>query len=828
MPIITKAAASRAHDKRGALMADRRGKVVAGAGRDGRMPGRNGKIIGSGWRARVVLALLLALLPTPLMAETSPPAPSEVVFLAEIIVLLVCGRLLGEAMQRIGQPAVMGQLLAGVLLGPSVFGALSPGLQHALFPGTHEQSGMIGAVGQLGILMLLLLTGMETDLSLIRKTRRAAFSVSLAGIAVPFLCGVAVGEFLPDSMLPNPDHRLVTTLFLGTALAISSVKIVAMAVRELDFMRRTLGQVIVAAAIIDDTLGWIILAIILGLAQSGTVELGSLAQSVFGTLLFLLASFTIGRRLVFLLIRWANDNLVSDVPVITTILVVMGVMALITDAIGVHTVLGAFVAGILVGQSPILTKHIDEQLRGLIVALFMPVFFGLAGLSANLDVLADPRILLLSLGLILIASIGKFSGAFLGGLFGGFAWRESVALGWGMNARGSTEIIVATIGLATGALSQTLFTMILTMAVVTTMAMPPMLRWSLSRVPLRPDEQVRLEREAFEAEGFVTNMERLLAAVDENANGRFASRLAGLIAGSRRIPVTILRVAPEVAPRPERTRAPALPAQVEAVAKATAETAKPDNPEPDVAPAPVDITMRSEEKPFEEAVADEAKKGYDLLVIGVEPAAVDGVFDDKVARVAAEFKGPFAVAEARGAHRRAEIGRSLDILVPVTGTDYSRRGAEVAMALARADHGSVTALYVAAPSRRPWRRELRAAWAIAADEEAILRDIVALGDRMDVEVRTAVRTGTEAADAILRQLKAGRHNLVVMGVSARSGPTLFFGAVPAAVLAQSDRSVLFVSSGGRPAEAPAAAPPKAPTGAGTNAALAGAPGRAAS
>jgi Kef-type K+ transport system membrane component KefB/nucleotide-binding universal stress UspA family protein len=808
-------------------MADRREKVVAGAGRDGQMPGRAGKIIGGGWRACLALAFLLALLPTPLAAEASQPAPSEVVFLAEIIVLLVCGRLLGEAMQRIGQPAVMGQLLAGVLLGPSVFGALSPGLQHALFPGTPGQSGMIGAVGQLGILMLLLLTGMETDLSLIRKTRRAAFSVSLAGIAVPFLCGVVVGELLPDSMLPNPDHRLVTTLFLGTALAISSVKIVAMAVREMDFMRRTLGQVIVAAAIIDDTLGWIILAIILGLAQHGTIELGSLAQSVFGTLLFLLASFTIGRRLVFLLIRWANDNLVSDVPVITTILVVMGVMALITHAIGVHTVLGAFVAGILVGQSPILTRHIDEQLRGLITALFMPVFFGLAGLSANLDVLADPAMLLLSLGLILIASIGKFSGAFLGGLFGGFAWRESFALGWGMNARGSTEIIVATIGLATGALSQTLFTMILTMAVVTTMAMPPMLRWSLARVPMRPDEEARLEREAFEAEGFVTTMERLLVAVDENANGRFASRLAGLVAGSRRIPMTILRVAPDVPPRRTRAAAPP-PAQVEAVAKATAETAKPDNPEPDVAPKPVDITMRSEERPFEEAVADEAKKGYDLLVVGVEPAAVEGVFDDKVARIAAEFKGPFAVAEARGSHRRAEIGRALDILVPVTGTDYSRRGAEVALALALADHGSVTALYVAAPSRRPWRRQLRAAWAIAADEGAILRDIVALGDRMDVEVRTAVHAGTDAADAILRQLKAGRHNLVVMGVSARSGPTLFFGAVPAAVLAQSDRSVLFVSSGGQLAEAPAAAPPKAPSGAGANAALAGTPGRAAS
>jgi Kef-type K+ transport system membrane component KefB/nucleotide-binding universal stress UspA family protein len=762
-------------------MADRREKVGTGADRDGKM-------IGSGWRTRLALAFILVALPTPLAAEGSQHAPSEVVFLSEIIVLLVCGRLLGEAMQRIGQPAVMGQLLAGILLGPSVFGALSPELQHALFPGTHEQRGMIDAVSQLGILMLLLLTGMETDLSLIRKTRRAAFSVSLAGIAVPFLCGVLVGYSLPDSMLPNPDHRLVTTLFLGTALSISSVKIVAMAVREMDFMRRTLGQVIVAAAIIDDTVGWIIIAIILGLAQQGTVELGSLAQSVFGTLLFLAASFTIGRRVVFLLIRWANDKLVSDVPVITTIVVVMGVMALITHAIGVHTVLGAFVAGILVGQSPILTRHIDEQLRGLIVALFMPVFFGLAGLSANLDILADPSMLLLSLGLILIASFGKFSGAFLGGAFGGLSWRESFAIGWGMNARGSTEVIVATIGLATGALSQTLFTMILAMAVVTTMAMPPMLRWSLSRVPLRPEEKARLEREAFAAEGFVTNMERLLAAVDENANGRFASRLAGLIAGSRRIPMTMLRVEPE--PTPRRAAA-----QVEAVAKATAEAAKPakpDNPKPDAAPAPVDITMRSQDKPAEQAVADEAKKGYDFLVIGVEPPAKEGVFDDKVARIAAEFKGPFAIAEARGLHRRAGVGRALDILVPVIGTEYSRRGAEVALALARAGHGSVTALYVAAPNRRPWRQ--RTAWAIAADEAVILREIVDLGDRMDVEVRTAARTGTEAAGAILRQLKAGNHNLVVMGVSARSGPVLFFGAVPSAVLAQSEHSVLFVSS----------------------------------
>src|SRR5207249_4714613 len=173
----------------------------------------------------------------------------------------------GEAMQRIGQPSVMGQLLAGVLLGPSIFGALAPDLQLALFPRTPEQASMIDAVSQLGILMLLLLTGMETDLSLVRKAGRIALSVSVAGIAIPFLCGILLGESLPDEMLPNPDQRLITTLFLGTALAISSVKIVAMTIRELGFMRRTLGQVTVAAAIVDDTIGWIIIAIILGIAQ---------------------------------------------------------------------------------------------------------------------------------------------------------------------------------------------------------------------------------------------------------------------------------------------------------------------------------------------------------------------------------------------------------------------------------------------------------------------------------------------------------------------------------------------------------------------------------
>src|SRR5205823_11502707 len=228
---------------------------------------------------------------------------------------------------------------------------------------------------------LLLLTGMETDLKLVRTVGKASLSISVTGVAIPFICGFVLGQFLPEWLLPHPDQRLLTSLFLGTALSISSIKIVAAIVREMGFTRRNLGQIIVASAICEDSIGWIIIAITFGLAEAGSIDVLSVSKSVLGTAAFLIASLTIGRRLVFFAIRWANDHFESDFPVITTILVIMGAMALTTHFIGVHTVLGAFVAGVLTGESPILSKHIDEQLRGLIIAFFMPVFFGIAGLS---------------------------------------------------------------------------------------------------------------------------------------------------------------------------------------------------------------------------------------------------------------------------------------------------------------------------------------------------------------------------------------------------------------------------------------------------------------
>ncbi|MCG2668662.1 cation:proton antiporter [Bradyrhizobium sp. GCM10023182] len=714
-------------------------------------------------------------------------SPSEFLLVTQIVLLIAVGRGLGEIMQRIGQPSVIGELLAGILLGPSLFGWIWPDAQTAIFPKMPEQKAMLDGIAQFGILLLLLLTGMETDLKLVKKVGKAAIAISIAGILVPFACGFALGEFLPDALLPKPEQRLVASLFMGTALSISSVKIVAVVVREMNFMRRNVGQIIVATAVIDDTIGWIIIAVIFSLASQGTLDLASVAKAVLGTLVFLAVSFTIGRRLVFQLIRWANDNLVSVAAVITVILLLMGVMALITHAIGVHTVLGAFVAGILVGESPILTRQIDERLRGLISSFFMPVFFGLAGLSADLSVLRDPNLLLLTGLLVVIASVGKFGGAFVGGTLGGLSTRESLALASGMNARGSTEVIIATIGLSIGVLSQNLFTMIVTMAIVTTMAMPPMLRAALAKLPMNKEEKERLEREEFEKRGFVANLERPLLAVDESVNATFASHIVGLIAGMRGLPITVLHIGKRAG---EQERGRDEEASHEAVVKKAAETVSTNG---DGEVGSIDVVTRARRAELGETITEEARKGFDLLVVGVDKVtAAKDRFDRKIEDIAAKFDGPLAIVAARGKHLKQPMPDRLNILVPVSGSGVSKRGAEVAVALTQAGSGSLRVIYVATTRDKGAQRGASRG---LGQEAGVLKDASDLAARYEVDITTTLRVNRAPQAAILREIDTTDVDLVVMGVDRIQADHLSFGGVADAVLRQSKVSVLLVSSG---------------------------------
>ena len=690
------------------------------------------------------------------------------IFAAELILLLLAGRLLGEGLSRLGQPALFGQLLAGVLLGPSIFGALFPELRQVLFPDSKTLKSMIDGIAQTGILLLLLLTGMETNLALIQRRRRAVVSSSLFGIAVPFACGVALAYALPGEVIPDHSTRLVTALFLGTALAISAVKIVAMVLMEIGAIRRDLGQLILATAILDDTIAWIIIAVISGIAAHGTVDLASIGASLAGTALFLAFSFTVGRRLVAALIVWVNDNLTIEVPVITAILVVMLAMALTTELICVHTALGAFIAGVLIGQSPILTEHIEGQLRGFIMAFFSPVFFAVAGLGMDLRTLLNPTLALFTLAVVLVASVGKFSGALIGGRVGGLTTRESLALAVGLNGRGSTEVIIATIGLSMGALGNQLYTMIVAMAVITTMAMPPMVRWMMARVPLGEEEARRLEKEDAEETERLPKMERALVYVDDSPNGRLAARLAGLFAARQKVLTTVLEAEAVEERGPEEAAAHRHVAEAAEATSTLLESRR---------ATPKGLVT---ERPSAEADALEKEigRGYDIAFVGVDRPIVDAArFDPRLQRLVTGFEGPVAIA-VNGAGAAGPADVPLDILLPAAGTQDARLATEIAIALGDASKGAVSALHVFDPQAdvallRGRSRRLGL---------SLLVDIHRAGKRAGVPVKGMTATNVHPETEIRRAVRGGQFDLVVLGTSLRQGETKFLGPRTAALL----------------------------------------------
>jgi len=358
-----------------------------------------------------------------------------------------------------------------------------------------------------------------------------------------------------------------------------------------------------------------------------------------------------------------------------------------------------------------------------------------------------------------------------------------------MNARGSTEVIIATVGLSMGALSQTLFTMIVTMAIITTMAMPPTLRWALSRVPMRKEEKLRIEREEMEEKGFVPKLERLLLAIDDSANGKFATRIGGIIAGANAMPTTVMHIHGKKRPSKSaieqaKEKAKEIGETVQIVAGRSDDSKRDDEKNE----TKIDVTTMIEKAPKADAVAAEAEKGYDLMVLGLDKTVTNKTdFHDDITNLAAGFAGPLAVVEARDGQLDDPLHSRLSILVPVNGTDHSRRAAEVAIAVARATRAPLTALYVAPGGKNKTRRSRQY-------EEAILKDIAALAETYGVQIKTAVRADIAADEAIVKEMGRRRNNLVVLGVSRRPGDKLFFGDTAAALLAKSTKSLLFVAA----------------------------------
>ena len=302
----------------------------------------------------------------------------------------MAARSLGVLATRLGLPSVVGELLAGLVVGPSLLGNVAPGLFEWLFPQNAEQFHLLEIVSWLGVIMLLILTGLETDIGLIIRKGKSAAAISLGGIAVPFATGLGLGFLLLQSFLAAPDKRLVFALFIGTAMSISAIPVIGKVLMEMNVIRRDIGQITLAAGMIDDTIGWILLSVVAGLASSGAVSFLTVGRSFLSVLIVLAVAYTVGRWLVSLLIRTLDNHVGGDGVMITTLMALALAFGAVTHALRLEAVLGAFIAGILVGQ----VKRFDDRVRHIFeqvaLGVFAPVFFAAAGLRVDLGQLADP------------------------------------------------------------------------------------------------------------------------------------------------------------------------------------------------------------------------------------------------------------------------------------------------------------------------------------------------------------------------------------------------------------------------------------------------------
>lgn len=679
--------------------------------------------------------------------------------LLQLALLLLLARTLGEIARRLGQPSVVGELLAGIILGPTLLGGLSPFVDTWLIPDAGAQGWLLEGAGLTGALFLLLITGMETDLALLRRHSRAAAGTSIGGITLPFVTGFVLGQYLPATLLGSEAERVVFALFIATAMSISAIPVIARVLMDLDLMRRDVGQTIIAAGMTDDAIGWTLLSVVAGLAAGDAVTLGSVGLALVRVIGFLVVSLTVGSWLVHALFAWVRD---ARGPFVQLSLVA-GLMfgwAALAQALGLEAVFGAFVVGMILGREQTLSAAVHDHIAAISFGVFTPIFFGIAGLKVDARILGDSRLLGITLLVIAVATFGKVLGGYVGGRWiGGRDRWTSLAFGIGMNARGAMEIIIATVGLNLAIISRDMFSIIVVMAMATSLMAPPGLRWALRRVHMDDTETERLRRESLARASRVARIRRVLVPLRtrplHERGERLEVALLDRLRGDETMEVTLF----SAAKRGQRAEALDFLAAVEpAFQPAHVRRRVVEGGEPDV------------------AILREARKSYDLLMLGARERATgrDALFDRFVDRVMRLAPCPTVVVQGRP---RPDAWPPSRILVPVSGSQGSREAAELAFRLA-GETGLVALLNVVPTGGDDVTRI-----ATPAAEERRLHAAAEVVEHMRTHADAhgarslpLVREGNDVESVVLDVAREIGAELIVLGTTVRAGSgRLFLG-----------------------------------------------------
>jgi len=669
-------------------------------------------------------------------------------FLIQFTLLFVLARLLADVMKRFGQATVIGELLAGIVLGPTILGRFAPSLNALIFPADPTVNHLIEGLSWIGIILLLLYTGLETDLDILRGMGRRALGVSLFGIVVPWAAGFAFGRMLPASYLVAPGERLIFSLFMAVAMSISAVPVIAKILIDLDLMRRDIGMLILASGLLDDTIGWLMLSMVAGLAAHGTIDLKSIGSILAAVIAFVAFCYYIAGRLVVRLIRWVDDRAAADHAGISIMVGLAMVFAIITQAIGIHAVFGAFIAGVMLGRSTRLRRGDRTELEAATVGVFAPVFFSYSGLKVDLFALHGAGLLAIVLALSII---GKLAGCTLGGLITGLKPREGLAVAAGMNARGGMGIIVALIGLSLHVLTPAMYAIIVLVAIITSVMTPPLLNWLLTGIATRPEEAERLEREKLLARlPFSKEGAKLLVLSGGGPHAQLAAHLAAALGNHHDASITVFH-ATTADTSAGNANASAHFERIKAIAE--------------LGGARNIIERSGSGETIAGAIIKESERGYDAIFAGASRLEGNYTLGGEVLQELVErTHAPLVIAR--------DVGAPLPlrrVLVPTTGASFSRLGAFVALLYTVATNAHLTALHVSeAPPlslSTVYRFRRRST---ANDGAPIAEEIRELGRELGIEVEARVATAAKPEAAIVSIADKDNYDLLIMGAVCRA------------------------------------------------------------
>lgn len=394
--------------------------------------------------------------------------------LLQLAAMLIMARVFAELARKLNQPAVVGELLAGIILGPTILGTFTPELFEYLFMSNQGTNIALDGIVQIAVILLLFIAGLEVELHLIWSQGKAVMGISLLGLVVPFALGFVFPYYYPNFFGLADDERLLFSLFMGTAMSITALPVVVRILMDTDMFKSKIGMLIVASSMVNDIIGWLIFSVILSFMGQGSNL--SLIQTIGITLLFSLFMLTLGKAIINRILPWINKNLAWPGGILSLSMSFCFLAAAFTEWLGIHAIFGAFLLGIALGDSEHMSERAKEIVHQFINNIFAPLFFVSIGLKINFVENFD---LPLTLAILAISFTGKIVGSGIGASRGGFSWRESLAVGFGMNARGAMEIILGLIALEYGLINEKLFVALVIMAIVTSMTSGPLMKWSL-------------------------------------------------------------------------------------------------------------------------------------------------------------------------------------------------------------------------------------------------------------------------------------------------------------------------------------------------------------